>query len=244
MKLKDAFDSRLKGGMIKHDHFFPIYDQHLSDLQRRSNLKVLEIGVYNGGSLYMWKNFLPNSQIVGIDIDPYCEQWADPSNNVRVYRGDQCDTSLLQRVCELEGPFDLIIDDGGHENNQIITSLEFLFPHLNNNGWYVVEDTFAAYQPNHSCDRTRGTNGEELNPILKDFDPQKTSMEFLKSLADKLNAWAYRAPEAEHLRVEGEWDEYEKNLYSMHFYDSIVFIQKKSRDTEDCFGKSVWYTFK
>jgi cephalosporin hydroxylase len=240
MKLKEAFDSRHRGAMIKADHFFDIYDSHLYHLKDQK-LKILEIGVYNGGSLYMWRKYFPNSEVVGIDIDPYTKRWEEKDKDIRVYIGDQCDLKFLQEIVDKEGPFDLIIDDAGHENHQIITSLDFLFKHLNEGGTYVVEDTFAAYWPDYSCKREIGTQGEKLNPLLKEFDERKTSMEHLKKLTDSLNCWAYRHKYADYLKKEGELDQYEKELHSIHFYDSIVFLNKFKRPGEKSFGKDVWY---
>ena len=240
MDLKEAFDSRHRGAMIKADHFFDIYDSHLSHL-RDEKLKILEIGVYNGGSLYMWKNFFPNSEVVGIDIDPYTKRWEEKDMNVRVHIGDQCDLNFLQKIVDKEGPFDLIIDDAGHENDQIITSLDFLFNHLNEGGVYVVEDTFAAYWPGYSCKREKGTDGEILNPKLKPFCSVNTSMEYLKELTDKLNCWAYRHKDADYLKKGGDLDKYEKGLHSIHFYDSIVFLNKHKRPGEKSYGVDTWY---
>ncbi len=241
--LKEAFDNRHRGAMIKHDHFFDIYDSHLA-YRQNDEMKILEIGVYNGGSLYMWRNYFKNSKVIGIDIDPFCKRWEEPDRDVKIYLGDQCDKKFLQEVCDKEGPFDLIIDDGGHENNQIITSFEFLWPHLKVGGTYVVEDTFASYWPKYTCDRDEGTNGEALNPILKPFNKKTTSMEFLKGLTDSLNVWAYRDEQAYELRKTGKLDEYEKYIHSVHFYDSIVFINKQKRPGEKSFGDDLWYEHK
>lgn len=235
MKLIDALKNRDRGAVIKHDHFFSVYDSHLYQYKDKSDLKILEIGVYNGGSLYMWKKYFPQSKIVGIDIDPYTTRWRSDNHNIRVYIGDQCDIKFLQKVVDNEGPFDLIIDDGGHENSQIITSLDFLFDHLKPGGTYVVEDTFASYYPEYSCDRS------DYDPILKPFDPKKTSMEFLKNIADKLNCWAYRDDEAKQMKKTGKLDKYETDAFSVHFYDSIVFIQKFPRSNSKSFGEDKWY---
>jgi cephalosporin hydroxylase len=241
MTLKEAFDTRPRGAMIKHDHFFDIYDSHLGHLRNQENFKILEIGVYNGGSLYMWRNYFPHSKVVGLDIDPYCKRWEDKNNHIKVYLGDQCDLKFLQEVVDKEGPFDLIIDDGGHENHQIITSFEFLFDYLKDGGTYVVEDTFASYHPGYDSNRTVGTNGEQLTPILKEFDKNNTSMEFLKSLTDKLSCWAYREEAAGILKQTGDLDKYEKGLWGLHFYDSIVFIDKFPRQGDKSFGEDQWY---
>ena len=241
MRTKEALDTRHRGAVIKHNHFFDIYDSHLSHLQDKKEFKILEIGVYNGGSLFMWKNYFPHADIIGIDIDSYTKRWIDEKRDIKIHIGDQCDIKFLQKVVDEEGPFDLIIDDGGHENNQIITSLEFLFDHLKEDGIYVVEDTFASYYPEYSCDKNKDTFNNPLNPILKSFDPKKTSMEFLKNLTDKLNCWAYRDKEAKHLKKKGKLDSYEKGIYAIHFYDSIVFINKFPRPGSKSFGKDKWY---
>ncbi len=243
LSLREAFDNRHRGAMIKHNHFFDIYDSHLS-YRQNDEMKILEIGVYNGGSLYMWRNYFPNSSVIGIDIDPFTKRWEEEDKDIKIYLGDQCDTKFLQRVCDEEGPFDLIIDDGGHENHQIITSLEFLFGHLKVGGTYVVEDTFASYWPEYDCDRKKDTSGNDLNPILKPFDKKHTSMEFLKGITDTLNVWAYRSDEAGDLKKTGKLNQYEKYLHSIHFYDSIVFINKQKRDGEKSFGKDKWYEHK
>ena len=94
MSLKEAFDNRHRGAMIKADHFFDIYDSHLSHL-RDEKLNILEIGVFNGGSLYMWKNYFPNSKVTGIDIDPYTKRWEETDKDIKVYIGDQCDLKFL-----------------------------------------------------------------------------------------------------------------------------------------------------
>ena len=43
------------------------------------------------------------------------------------------------------GPFDIIIDDGGHTMEQQIASIETLFPALNEGGVYLCEDTHTSY---------------------------------------------------------------------------------------------------
>jgi hypothetical protein len=45
--------------------------------------------------------------------------------------------------------FDIIIDDGSHVNEHVITTFEYLLPILNNEGLYVIEDTQTAYWPEY-----------------------------------------------------------------------------------------------
>ena len=64
----------------------------------------------------MWREHLPDATIVGLDINPKAEQYDDPYNHVHVRIGDQTDTGFLQSVLDEFGPFDTVLDDGGHTN--------------------------------------------------------------------------------------------------------------------------------
>jgi len=253
MDIFDALNSRKKGAVLKHTHFFQLYNSQFAALQDEK-VKILEIGVYNGGSLFMWRKFFPNAEvIVGIDIDQYCKRWEDKEENIFIEIGDQVNKDFLLSINEKYGPFDIIIDDGGHENNQIITSFQTLFPLLKNEGYYVVEDTYHSYWPDYSCDRDNSTKVSTSFGVKggkpTNIDKTKsdiTSMDFLKSLADKLNVAAYiengeESQEAGYNMVYRNPDEYEKNLFSITFYDNICFMQKYTRGGLASFGKATWY---
>ncbi len=76
---------------------------------------MLEIGVWRGGSLQIWRRYLhPESVIAGIDIDPTARRFDDPSQRVQVRIGGQQDISFLQSVVSELGPFDVILNDGSH----------------------------------------------------------------------------------------------------------------------------------
>ena len=53
----------------KWTHYFPAYEEHFSRFKNRPAVLV-EIGVFKGGSLELWKKYLgPRVQVVGIDIE-------------------------------------------------------------------------------------------------------------------------------------------------------------------------------
>ena len=55
-------------------HYFDIYHRHFSRF-RGDSIVMIEIGIFNGGSLRMWKDYFgSNSTIVGVDINPGCKQ--------------------------------------------------------------------------------------------------------------------------------------------------------------------------
>ena len=104
---------------IKHSNYFDIYDEILS-LYKGKKIKVLEIGVLNGGGLFMLRKILGNkAQIVGIDLNPSCLKFND--FGFKIFIGDQNNDKFWVNFFNTMGQFDVIIDDGGHTNSQYIT---------------------------------------------------------------------------------------------------------------------------
>jgi len=107
-------------------------------------IKYLEIGVYNGGSITAFKELFKHSTcILGLDINNNCKTFQDISNNIFVEIGDATDANFINTITKNYGSFDVILDDGSHSNRDVIKSFELLFPLLNDNGLYIVEDTIC-----------------------------------------------------------------------------------------------------
>jgi hypothetical protein len=71
----------------------------------------------------------------------------DPSGRIAIYRGDQRDLQLLDRMareCAPDG-FDIIIDDASHIAKCTKISFWHLFDNLRPGGYYVIEDWRVSY---------------------------------------------------------------------------------------------------
>ncbi len=125
-------------------HYLPVYE---SVLPTDRPIRMLEIGVFHGGSLQMWRNYLHrDSVIVGIDIDPETTQFDNPDEGIHVRLGRQQDAEFLRSVVEEFGPFDVILDDGSHVPSHMVASFQYLFPRgLKPGGVYLVEDILTNY---------------------------------------------------------------------------------------------------
>src|SRR5690349_15612882 len=79
--------------------YLAIYENELRPLVARgAPLRLLEIGVQNGGSLQIWHQYLPaGSAVTGIDIDPNCAKLTFPEG-VRVFTGDAGDANTLDNM--------------------------------------------------------------------------------------------------------------------------------------------------
>ena len=144
--LYELFLSCKRGDVHKWHHYFDIYERHLSRF-RGTDFRFLEIGVYRGGSLRMWREYFgPKALIVGLDRDPSCQRFNGEHGHVRI--GDQADPAFLRSVLDEFGPFDAVLDDGGHTASQQIVSLETLYPEVKSDGVYLCEDTHTSYWKN------------------------------------------------------------------------------------------------
>ena len=95
--------------MHKWHHYFEIYHRHFEPFRGRSPV-VVEIGVFHGGSLQMWRHYFgPGAHIVGIDVDPRCRQFEDESTTILI--GDQADRRFLAEVRERVPHIDILIDE-------------------------------------------------------------------------------------------------------------------------------------
>jgi SAM-dependent methyltransferase len=116
------------------------FEEVLGDRRTRP-AAVLELGVFHGGSLQMWRDDFAEGPVVGLDLSPV--QVSDPSGRVRIYAGSQGDRDLLDRIraeCAPDG-FDLIVDDCAHIGRLARASFWHLYPrHLRPGGIYVIED--------------------------------------------------------------------------------------------------------
>lgn len=220
--LKIYFDNNTNRLIHKWEHYFEIYDRHFSAYRNRE-IVVLEIGVFQGGSLQMWKNYFgPKAKIYGIDIDPNCKKFEE--ENIEIFIGSQSDTKFLQRLKEKIPPIDILIDDGGHTMNQLRISFDELFSHVKQDGIYALEDLHTCYWIDYGGGYKRAGS----------------FIEYSKNFIDDLHAWHSKQSS---LTV----NEFTKSIHSLHYYDSILVVEKRKMtppvslvsgtSTEDPFAK-------
>lgn len=191
--------------------FTPHYERHFADL-RDKPVRVLEIGVggyttttFGGGSLRMWRRFFTRGLVYGLDI--FDKTVADQPR-VKTLIGSQDDPEYLNAMAAQYGPFDVVIDDGSHVNEHVLTSFRTLLPHLNPGGLYVIEDLWTAY--------STGYGGVEAKTA-----GEGTSIGLLKALVDAIHYEDHSGPDAA-----GEPGFAEANVVGLHIYHNLAVIQK------------------
>jgi hypothetical protein len=195
----EANDDRL---IHKWTHYFEIYDRYFSRY-RGTEVHMLEIGVSQGGSLQMWKNYFgPKAHIYGVDINPECKRFEE--DQIKVFIGDQTDREFLGSLRDQIPRIDILLDDGGHRCDQQICTYEELFPAIDENGVYACEDLQTSYW--------KGFGGG--------LGRRGSFIEYAKNFVDQLNAWHSRE---DRFKI----DDFTRSAYGVHFYDAIAVIEKR-----------------
>jgi len=136
--------SRLaKGKTDKMDtHGFTEIYEHLFYPLKSSPIKLLEIGVWKGGSLKVWCEYFPKAAVYGIDIYDTSELNSD---RIKTFVADQAKRDQLRSfIDKYGGDFDILLDDGGHTMEQQQVSFGYLFKYLKAGGYYVIEDVHTS----------------------------------------------------------------------------------------------------
>lgn len=150
--LWNQFAGHVQGhGLYKWTHYLEIYHRHFARFVGQP-VHLAEVGVLGGGSLELWRNYLgEQSHLYGIDIQPECAKFA--TERISIFIGDQQDRTFWANFRGQVPMLDILIDDGGHQPEQQMVTLEEMLPHLQPGGVYICEDilgiqnsfaTFAA----------------------------------------------------------------------------------------------------
>lgn len=120
-----------------HD-YARVYESFLWQL-RDEPITLIEIGVWEGASLAMWRAYFPRALIVGVDVDTSRVR-NDYIEGTHVRQGNATDEEFVRSVIKDFDSFDVVIDDGSHMSRLAQSSFRLLWPHVAPRGWYVIED--------------------------------------------------------------------------------------------------------
>ena len=118
-------------------------------------------------------------------------------------KGDQKSDLFWNDFFKKVGNVDIILDDGGHSNDQQISTTINTIPNINDDGLLVIEDTHTSYMQQFG------------NPHKYSF------INFSKKIIDEINFKFFKSKNEEYF--------FNKYIYSTQFYESICifYINKK-----------------
>jgi hypothetical protein len=129
--------------------YLDIYERYLQGWRGRT-FALLELGVYRGESLRMWRTYFPKARVYGLDIDPAAAERLQ--GEFTVFTGSQSDDTFITHALGEIGPgLKLVVDDASHINELTLASFDLIFPRLPAGALYVIEDlapeTYQAAWP-------------------------------------------------------------------------------------------------
>jgi cephalosporin hydroxylase len=223
MDLRQLYETHDGKVSDKWSLYLTEYDRLFAPYRDRP-VRILEIGIQNGGSLELWgKYFAKAEKIVGCDINQDCIrlQYDDPRISVVVGNANAERTrKQILRACD---SFDIIIDDGSHQSSDVICSFSKYFSCLNEGGLYVVEDLHCSYWKEFA--------GGLYNPA--------SSIGFFKLLVDVVHRehWGIDKARSELLHKFEERYGFQflegtlRKVHSLEFTNSLCFIRKQEDQT-------------
>ena len=124
-----------------YSNYHVLYSHIFNVLGKDSALNILEFGMDKrpGGSLYAFREYLPNANMCGTSLDP---DILFESARIKTVCVDQYTLSTFMAVPNALAnvQFDLIIENGNGSITTMLNTMLFALNNLNKNGWVVVED--------------------------------------------------------------------------------------------------------
>ncbi len=163
---------------ITYHNFWGFYESHFSKIKNKK-INILEIGILNGESLKLLKNYFGKSNIYGIDINKIELN----EDRIKTYQMSQVDFEAFEKNFE-NIKFDVIIDDGSHMTKHQIDSFTYLFKNkLNNGGLYIIEDLHTSFRREYvNTDIT----AFELVKNINDKEFLKTNFKLIYDFNEKI----------------------------------------------------------
>mmetsp|Transcript_57580 Transcript_57580/g.162397 ORF Transcript_57580/g.162397 Transcript_57580/m.162397 type:complete len:483 (-) Transcript_57580:54-1502(-) len=133
--------------VTKHE-YQTMYERYLPAKRPRSEGTVLEIGLgcgmyYGPGkSAILWREYFPRRDIEFVELKGDCvKHWENQTRSLRisVHIGDQIE--VARRIAEsARHGYDIIVDDGSHRNRDTNACYDYLWPLVEPDGFYFMED--------------------------------------------------------------------------------------------------------
>lgn len=209
-----------KGKLSDRWSFYLAQYEHVLAPWRDKDIRLLEIGIQNGGSLEIWGQYFPRAtKLVGCDVDPLCAQLRYEDPRIAVVVADASSDQGFREIAAHAASYDIVIDDGSHRSSHIVQSFARYFPLVKEGGLFIAEDLHCSYWQEFE--------GGLAYPL--------SSMAFFKFLADVVNEehWGVpldgRALLADFERAYGcRFEESElRKVHSVEFANSMCIIRKK-----------------
>ena len=135
-----------KGAMHSYIEFYESYFA-----KKKTQVRLLEIGIMTGGSMHLWQKYFEKYFLVGMDLSPAWNQSRPFQSDLEADADIQLMFGVNSRVAPIpealqEHQFDFVIDDGDHTVLAQMDTFRNYWPRVSPGGTYFIEDVIGAVQ--------------------------------------------------------------------------------------------------
>jgi hypothetical protein len=168
MSLQDIVDNSRTDKNTKHS-YLPLYQKLLIG-KKETAKNVLEIGIYQGGSIKLWSDYFTNANVYGLDIMNINAVWEGIKDKEKIllhtsidaYNPDFFATNFLNKNIKC----DFILDDGPHSLESMKQFIKLYSQIMTDDGILIIEDV----QDWAWIDILINEVSEELKKFIKIYD--------------------------------------------------------------------------
>lgn len=134
--MESLVDNRLTDKNTSHS-YLPVYEELFAPL-RASCSRILEVGVFDGGSIKLWHDYFPQADVYGFDLSLARNQYTPTSPRVHLVEADAYQLGIVN-LFQRES-FDIVIDDGWHTLDSMCKFAALYHRLVKPGGYLIIED--------------------------------------------------------------------------------------------------------
>jgi predicted O-methyltransferase YrrM len=150
----------------RHCHPYTLFYDAFFKNKKNEKLEIAELGILDGASLLMWREYFTNSNIYGFEYNNnLINNFKQNFNNERINLFNINVTSeqnIKQAFGDVNKMYDIIIEDTTHQFEDQIRVIKNTYQYLKPGGVMVIEDIFKSYNEKNYID--------QLKDILHHFE--------------------------------------------------------------------------
>ena len=184
---------------ISHD-YLRHYD-FLFNSFRNNKFNLIEFGCAGGGSLRTWKEYFPNVEVYGIDLDENAKKLEE--ERIHIVIGNAVSKTTFDELKKEVGTAFIILDDASHAWGDQRRSFELFWDILSSGGFYIIEDlecgTLGAY-PNYPPEIL------DAQPFYDYMQDRSKILRWAPDREPKVNSYHFADLPAHIQKIESEMD--------------------------------------
>ena len=142
MSLEEIVDNSRTDKNTIHS-YLPLY-QKLLISKKETAKNILEVGIYNGGSIKLWSDFFTNANVYGLDIMNIDNVWRGIKNNNKIILHTSTDAYnnnfFVNIFLNKNIKFDFMLDDGPHTLESMKQFIKLYSQIMTDDGILIIED--------------------------------------------------------------------------------------------------------